>query len=137
MCQKMGLLAPVSVDPLSTIPPQYELSQYRDVPTRVSSDDSVSVTSSIDYPLRSALITSDDYANWESEIRCVNIDASESSPTINTTSPAHDPSIEALTYSLGHASIMDDYNGEHRIARLLHGMARNFYYIPGQVFNNE
>jgi hypothetical protein len=86
MCQKLGLLAPVSVDPLSTIPPQYELSQYHDVTTRVSSDDLVSDTSSIDYPLRSAPITSNDYANWESETGSAVVDPLESLLTINTTS---------------------------------------------------
>jgi hypothetical protein len=61
----------------------------------------------------------------------------QSDVTCSNTSLAHDPSIEALTYLLGHASIMDDYNGKHCIARLLHGMARHFYHIPGQVFNTE
>jgi hypothetical protein len=150
MCHKIGLLAPVYVDPLSTIPPRYEQSQWSDISSNnfvsnhafinhtdgsVSDDslidhinDSVSNDSSIDHNLAS------DSVDVEAAPGIVDL----SMPSVSTAPPASGhPSIESVTHSMAVASLMDDRNGKESITTLLHGLTRNFFYVPGQVFNTK
>jgi hypothetical protein len=113
MCQRLGLPTPVHVDDDSTTPPIY--------------DDEFS--------------SSSDNSDTEDEISALVTNAGCAEPSASSSHVPDPPppgvSVDHLISSLAEVSLIEDTQGTQSISNLLHGITREFYYTPGQVFNTR